>query len=169
MGKIDLTDASSAPEGAAVYSSIEDLEAGVDIELGPTDWFVVDQRRIDGFAEDTEDHQWIHVDTERAACGPFGATVAHGFLTLSLVPYFVNQLRRIDGAAMGVNYGLDKVRFPAPVRAGSRIRARTVMTKVERRGPGEVQVTTRTTIEVDGAEKPACVADLVARYLYTQS
>ncbi|MFL6090132.1 MAG: MaoC family dehydratase [Aeromicrobium sp.] len=168
MAAIDLTDPASTPQGAVVYSGIEELEAAVGIELGPTEWFIVDQRRIDGFAQDTEDHQWIHVDPERAAGGPFGATVAHGFLTLSLVPYFVNQLRRIEGASMGVNYGLDRVRFPAPVLAGSRIRGRTEMTSVERRGPGAVQVTTQTTIDIEGSEKPACVAALVARYFYPE-
>ncbi|MFJ8816420.1 MaoC family dehydratase [Amycolatopsis thermoflava] len=149
-----------------VYRSVEDLEAAVGRELGPTGWFTVDQSRIDGFADDTEDHQWIHVDPERAADGPFGATVAHGFLTLSLVPYFVNRLRRIDGVRMGVNYGLDKVRFPSPVRAGSRIRARTTMTTLDRIGDAAVQLVTRTTIEVEGAVKPACVADLVSRYYF---
>jgi acyl dehydratase len=102
------------------YHGIADLEAAVGSELGPTEWLTVDQARIDGFANDTEDHQWIHVDAGRAAAGPFGATVAHGFLTLSLVPYFVNKLRSIEGARMGINYGLDRVRFPSPVRAGSR-------------------------------------------------
>ena len=103
---------------------IADLEASVGHEAGPTDWFVMEQSRIDTFADATEDHQWIHVDPQRAAAGPFGTTVAHGFLTLSLVPYFAGQLRRIEGARMGINYGLDRVRFPAPVPAGARIRAR---------------------------------------------
>jgi len=159
---MDVTDA--AP---VVYRGVEDLEAAVGRELGPTDWFTVDQSRIDGFADDTEDHQWIHVDPERAAAGPFGATVAHGFLTLSLVPYFVNRLRRIDGVRMGVNYGLDRVRFPSPVRAGSRIRARMTMTSVERIGDAAVQLVTRTTIEAEGGQKPACVADLVSRYHFS--
>jgi acyl dehydratase len=149
-----------------VYRSVEDLEAAVGRELGPTDWFTVDQNRIDGFADDTEDHQWIHVDRERAAAGPFGAPVAHGFLTLSLVPYFVSRLRRIEGVRMGVNYGLDKVRFPSPVRAGSRIRARMTMTGLDRVGDAAVQLVTRTTIQAEGAEKPACVADLVSRYYF---
>lgn len=169
MTRIDLTDADQAPADAAVYRGMAALEAAVGDELGPTPWLVVDQRRIDGFADDTLDHQWIHVDPERAASGPFGATVAHGFLTLSLVPYFVNQLRRIDGAVMGVNYGLDRVRFPAAVRAGSRIRARSVMASVERIGENAVQVVTRTTIELEGSAKPACVADLVARYYFGET
>jgi acyl dehydratase len=102
------------------YHSVAELEAAVGQEIGPTDWFEVDQQRVNGFADDTEDHQWIHVDPERAAKGPFGGPVAHGFLTLSLIPYFSSQLRTVDNVTMGVNYGLDRVRFPAPVRMVSR-------------------------------------------------
>jgi acyl dehydratase len=147
-----------------VYRSITELEKAVGQELGPTDWFTVTQDRIDGFADVTEDHQWIHVDPERAADGPFGATVAHGFLTLSLIPRFVSSLRRIEGARMGVNYGLNKVRFPSAVREGSRVRARTTMVDLERIGEDAVQMVTRTVVEVEGGDKPACVADLVSRY-----
>jgi len=153
-----------AAPAVETYRGVEELAAAVGKELGPTVWFTVDQNRIAGFADNTEDHQWIHVDEARAADGPFGATVAHGFLTLSLVPYFVNQLRRIEGVRMGVNYGLDKVRFPSPVRAGSRIRARTTMTDLERLGEAAIQLVTRTVIEIEGSAKPACVADLVSRY-----
>lgn len=162
----DLT--SPVPAGAEVeiYRSVADLEAAVGRELGPTEWFTMEQSRMNGFADTTEDHQWIHVDPERAARGPFGATVAHGFLTLSLIPYFVNALRRIEGVRMGVNYGLDKVRFPAPVRAESRIRARTTMIRLDRIGDDAVQLVTRTTVEVEGSDKPACVADLVSRYYF---
>lgn len=162
----DLTDTTTAAPDVVVYRSVAELEAAVGRELGPTGWFTVDQSRIDGFADDTEDHQWIHVDPDRAAQGPFGATVAHGFLTLSLVPYFLSRLRRVEGVRMGVNYGLDKVRFPAPVRAGSRTRARTVMTRLDRIAEDAVQMVTRTTIEVEGGDKPACVADLVSRYYF---
>jgi len=151
------------------YDGIADLEAAVGRELGPTDWLTVDQARIDGFADDTEDHQWIHVDAGRAAAGPFGATVAHGFLTLSLVPYFVSQLRSIDGARMGINYGLDRVRFPSPVRAGSRIRARATLVSLDKVGDGAVQIVNRVTIEVEGSAKPACVADLVSRHYFGQA
>lgn len=160
----NLLDPGAEPEGAVVYRGVPALKVAVGDKLGPTAWFVVDQRRIDSFADDTEDHQWIHVDPQRAADGPFGATIAHGFLTLSLVPYFINQLRRVEGVAMGVNYGLDRVRFPAPLTAGTRIRATSEMTSVEDVGPGVVQVITRTTIEAEGSPKPVCVADLVARY-----
>jgi acyl dehydratase len=149
-----------------VYRGIADIEAAVGRELGPSDWFPIEQDRVDGFADVTEDHQWIHVDTEKAASGPFGATIAHGFLSLSLVPYFVSQLRRIEGAKMGVNYGLDRVRFPSPVRAGSRIRGRTVVKTVDRIDENSIQMVMRTTIEVEGSEKPGCVADLVSRYYF---
>ncbi|MCK0516744.1 MaoC family dehydratase [Williamsia sp. DF01-3] len=149
-----------------IYRGIADLEAAVGKELGPTEWFAVEQDRVDGFADVTEDHQWIHVDTEKAAGGPFGATIAHGFLSLSLVPYFVSQLRRIEGAKMGVNYGLDRVRFPSPVRVGSRIRARTVVKTADRIDDNSVQLVMRTTIEVEGSEKPGCVADLVSRHYF---
>jgi acyl dehydratase len=149
-----------------IYRGIGDLEAAVGQELGPSEWFPIEQDRIDGFADVTEDHQWIHVDTDKAASGPFGATVAHGFLSLSLVPYFVSQLRRIEGAKMGVNYGLDRVRFPSPVRAGSRVRGRTVVKTVERIDDNSVQMVMRTTIEVEGSDKPGCVADLVSRYYF---
>ncbi len=143
--------------------AIAGLEASVGTELGPTEWFTVDQARIDGFADATEDHQWIHVDPQRAAAGPFGTTVAHGFLTLSLIPYLAGQLRRSNGARMGVNYGLDRVRFPAPVPAGSRVRARSTLISCDRIGEDAAQLVNRVTIEVEGSAKPACVADTVSR------
>lgn len=149
-----------------IYSSVEELKAAQGVELGPTDWFTMEQSRIEGFADCTNDHQWIHVDTEKASGGPFGATVAHGFLTVSLVPYFIGRLRRIEGTRMGVNYGLNKVRFPSPVRAGSRVRARSTMVELDEVGQDAVQLVTRTVIEVEGSDKPACVADLVSRYYF---
>lgn len=158
----DLTE----PAETEVLHGVEEIEAAIGREIGPTDWFPVDQRRINGFADDTEDHQWIHVDPARAAGGPFGATVAHGFLTLSLVPYFSNQLRRIEGAKMGINYGLDRVRFPSPVRVGSRLRARAVLTGIDRTSDGAVQLSTRITIEIEDNPKPACVADMLGRYYF---
>lgn len=142
---------------------IADLEATVGTELGPTDWITVDQARIDLFAEATEDHQWIHVDPRRAAAGPFGQTVAHGFLTLSLIPHLAGQLRRSDGARMGINYGLNRVRFPAPVPVGSRIRARSTLISCDRIGDDTVQLVSRVMIEIEGNAKPACVADTVSR------
>ena len=151
------------------YHGIADLEAAIGQEIGPTDWLTVDQARINGFADDTEDHQWIHVDPERAASGPFGTTVAHGFLTLSLVPYLSGQLRSIEGARMGINYGLDRVRFPTPVPVGSRIRARATLISLDKVAGGAVQLVNRVTIEVEGSAKPACVADTVSRVYFDET
>ena len=145
---------------------LAELETAVGREVGPTEWFTIDQARVNGFADDTEDHQWIHVDPERAAAGPFGGPVAHGFLTLSLIPYLMGQLRQVDGVKMGVNYGLDRVRFPAPVLVGRRIRARATITSLEKIGGDAVQMVTRVTIEVEGGDKPACVADIVSRFYF---
>jgi acyl dehydratase len=149
-------------------SAIADLEAAVGTETGPTDWLTIDQDRINAFADATEDHQWIHVDPDRAASGPFGTTVAHGFLTLSLVPYFASQLRRAEGVRMGINYGLDRVRFPAPVPSGSRVRARSTLVSCDRvDGVADAaQLVTRVTIELEGSSKPACVADMVSRLYF---
>jgi acyl dehydratase len=149
-----------------IFRDVTDLEAAVGVELGPTDWLRIDQARVDGFAEATEDRQWIHVDPERAAEGPFGTTIAHGYLSLSLIPYFAGSLRRIDGARMGVNYGLERVRFPAPVAVGSRVRARATMRAVEKLPGDAVQIIMRTTVEIEGLDKPACVADTVSRYYF---
>jgi len=149
-----------------IISSIDELERAVGEEVGPGAWFTVEQRRIDGFADATNDHQWIHVDRERAAAGPYRGTIAHGFLTLSLVPYLANQIRRFDNIARGVNYGLNKVRFPAPVPAGSRIRARLTVTECERIGADAAQVVTRVVVEVEGSDKPACVCETVSRYYF---
>ncbi len=140
------------------------LEHIVGTEFGPGPWLVVDQERIDTFADATDDHQWIHVDPERAKQGPFGATVAHGYLTLSLVAPLLEGLVRVEGATMAVNYGLDRVRFPAPVVSGSRLRARAVLASVEPAGAGSVQAAFQVTIEVDGGGKPACVATALCRY-----
>jgi acyl dehydratase len=148
------------------YQDAAALEAAVGTEVGPTEWLTIDQNRINGFADVTEDHQWIHIDPERAAVGPFGKTIAHGFLTLSLLSHLVSELRRVDGARMGINYGLNKVRFPAPVPVDSRIRARASMVSAEATGDGAVQVVTRVTVEVEGNPKPACVADWVSRFYF---
>lgn len=148
------------------YQDAAALEAAVGTEVGPTEWFTIDQNRISGFADVTEDHQWIHVDPERAAAGPFGKTIAHGFLTLSLLSHLVSELRRVEGARMGINYGLNKVRFPAPVPVDGRIRARASMVSAEPTADGGVQVVTRVTVEVEGNPKPACVADWVSRFYF---
>ncbi|MFJ8131696.1 MaoC family dehydratase [Streptomyces hydrogenans] len=148
-----------------IFTSAEELRAGVGEQLGYSDWLEVDQKRIDLFAEATGDHQWIHVDPERAASGPFGSTIAHGYLTLSLLPLFVPQVLRVEGMKMGLNYGTEKVRFPAPVPVGSRLRATAVLTKVEEAGGG-VQVTAKVTVEREGGDKPVCVAESVSRYYF---
>jgi acyl dehydratase len=145
------------------FRSREELVASLGRELGPGEWLEIGQDRIDGFADVTGDHQWIHVDPERAASGPYGATVAHGFLTLSLVPLLLDGLRRISGARMGVNYGLERVRFPSAVRSGTRVRARSTLVDATDVGGDAVQLVTRVVIEVEGSEKPACVADVVTR------
>ncbi|MBA2474820.1 MAG: MaoC family dehydratase [Actinobacteria bacterium] len=133
-------------------------------ELGPSAWLEVTQARVDAFAECTDDHQWIHVDPERAAAGPFGATIAHGLLTLSLVVRFWEELVEVQGVRLVVNYGLNRVRFPAPVPVGARIRGRfTVVDVVE--VAGGVQATSTALVELEGGEKPACAAELVLRFL----
>ncbi|SFD66452.1 MaoC family dehydratase [Streptomyces aidingensis] len=146
-----------------VFTSADELRAAVGAELGPSDWLEVDQKRIDLFAEATGDHQWIHVDPERAAQGPFRTTIAHGYLTLSLLPALVPQTLRVEGVKMGVNYGTNKVRFPSPVPVGARLRARAKLLEVTD-VPGGVQVTLQVTVEREGGEKPACVVESVSRY-----
>ncbi|MEU5426356.1 MaoC family dehydratase [Streptomyces olivoreticuli] len=148
-----------------IFSSSDELRAAVGEELGPSDWLEVDQKRIDLFAAATGDHQWIHVDPERAAAGPFGTTIAHGYLTLSLLPSLVPLLMRISPVRMGVNYGLNRVRFPAPVPVGSRLRARAVITGVSE-VEGGVQLTTAVTVEREGGDKPVCVAESVSRFTW---
>lgn len=133
-------------------------------DLGTTQWVEISQERIDRFAEATGDHQWIHVDPARAELGPFGSTVAHGYLTLALTNLFLPQLLEVRNTSMGVNYGLNRVRFPAPVRVGSRVRAQAVIGDVSE-VTGGVQVLTTITIEIDGSEKPGCVAESVSRFL----
>jgi acyl dehydratase len=145
------------------FTSPDELRAAVGEQLGYTDWLEVDQKRIDLFAEATGDHQWIHVDPEKAAAGPFGTTIAHGYLTLSLLPLFGPQLIRVEGVKMGVNYGTNKVRFPSPVPVGSRLRATGKITGVED-VTGGVQVAVAFTVEREGGDKPVCVAESVSRY-----
>jgi acyl dehydratase len=144
------------------FARLADLEALVGQEIGRSDWVVVDQDRIDAFAHATGDHQWIHVDAGRAAGGPFGATVAHGFLTLSLLPLLFETGFAIDDVRMGLNYGLNRVRFPTPVRAGSRVRGHFKLLSYEPL-PGGAQLVVEATIELEGAGKPACVAETVSR------
>lgn len=148
-----------------IFTSPEELRAAVGEELGPTDWLEIDQKRIDLFADATGDHQWIHVDAEKAAAGPFGTTIAHGYLTLSLLPHFSPQLLRVEGVTMGVNYGSNKVRFPSPVPVGSRLRATGRIAEVTEVKDG-VQLTLTVTVEREGGTKPACVAESVSRFSF---
>lgn len=151
---------------AAQFNSVASVLAALGSALGTTDWMLIDQARIDQFAQATGDHQWIHVDPERAKTGPFGATVAHGYLTLSLANLFLPQLVSYQGLKMGVNYGCDKVRFPAPVRVGSRIRGRGDVVAAEAIQGDGVQVTVRITVEIDGCDKPGCVVDTISRLYF---
>ncbi|MEN9393591.1 MAG: hypothetical protein RLZZ104_1934 [Pseudomonadota bacterium] len=132
-------------------------------KLGPTDWLAIDQDRVNGFAEVTGDHQWIHVDVERAKDGPFGGTIAHGYLTMSLVNYFLPQLIEVRGFAHAVNVGADRLRFLSPVKVGSRIRGVGEIVGVEE-VKGAIQSVVRVTVEIEGSDKPACVVDTISRY-----
>ncbi|MEV6588611.1 MaoC family dehydratase [Streptomyces acidicola] len=147
------------------FTSADELKAAVGKQLGYSDWLEIDQKRIDLFADATGDHQWIHVDPEKAAAGPFGTTIAHGYLTLSLLPLLVPQVMKVDNTKMGVNYGTNKVRFPAPVPVGSRLRATAVLKEVTEAGGG-VQVTAAVSVEREGGDKPVCVAESVSRYYF---
>ena len=132
-------------------------------EFGPSSWVEVPQERIDAFAEATGDHQWIHVDVERAKEGPFGGTIAHGYLTLSLLPMLLGQTVKVSGFSMGINYGLNKLRFPSPVPVGSKLRVGAKLATLED-VTGGVQLTYECTFEVEGNEKPAAVAEVLTRY-----
>jgi acyl dehydratase len=147
-----------------VFESLGEFAAAQGSQLGPTDWLEISQDRVNLFADATDDHQWIHVDPEKAAGGPFGGTIAHGLLTLSLLPHFSHQLYRVDNIALAVNYGYNKVRFITPVKVGAKIRARGEITSVTQL-EGAVQATTTITIEIDGSEKPAALAESIVRYI----
>ncbi len=144
------------------HETLAALQALVGQEIGSSDWLTIDQARIDGFADATGDHQWIHVDPARAAAGPFGGTIAHGFLTLSLLPLLSERGFTIADVRMGINYGLNRVRFMTPVRVGSRLRGRFKLLSYDAI-EGGAQLVTEATIELDGAGKPACVAEAVSR------
>ena len=141
----------------------QDLKDQVGTHLGNTEWMVIDQVRIDQFADATDDHQWIHVDSDKAASGPFGATIAHGYLTLALVNKFLPNLITVTGTSMGVNYGCDKVRFPAAVVVGSSVRATGEVITVDEVSGG-CQMVVRVTIEIKGNDRPACVVDTISRF-----
>ncbi len=146
-----------------IYAKPADLIGAEGTVLGPTDWLMIDQDRVNGFAEVTGDHQWIHVDVDRAKDGPFGGTIAHGYLTMSLVNFFLPQLIEVQGFAHAVNVGADRLRFLAPVKVGSRIRGVGEIVGVEE-VKGAIQSTVRVTVEIEGADKPACVVDTISRY-----
>jgi acyl dehydratase len=150
------------------FHSAEELAAAVGKSLGASDWHAVEQQQIDRFADATDDHQWIHVDLPRASAGPFANTIAHGYLTLSLVNALLPQLISVPTAVIAINRGCNKVRFPAPVPAGSRIRALGELAAVDV-VDGGVDVVVRVTIEIEGHAKPACVADTVRRFLFESS
>ena len=149
-----------------VLDGIDAVRAAEGTHLGWSDWLAIDQARIDQFAESTGDHQWIHVDPEKAAAGPFGATIAHGYLTMSLTNFFLPTIVDVQGFDMGINYGLDKARFPAPVPVGSRVRAGAQMLSVTDI-PGGVQTVMEITVEIEGGAKPACVIHAISRFLNT--
>ena len=148
-----------------VIPEVNGLRSWVGKKLGTSDWLEITQQRIDLFAEATGDKQWIHVDPERAKSGPFGKTIAHGYLTLSLVNCFLPQIVEVRGISMGVNYGCEKVRFPAPVPVGSRVRGVGQLVAAEEVKGGAVQATVRVTVEIEGGAKPACVVDTISRFV----
>lgn len=146
--------------------SIEEFKNSAGSELGPSDWLLIDQERINRFADATEDYQFIHVDPEKAAETTFGSTIAHGFLSLSILPHLLSQIMPIpDGLVMGINYGTDKVRFSQPVHVDSRVRARARIEKVNARSGGQYMVKTRVTLEIENKRRPAVVADILSMYV----
>jgi acyl dehydratase len=154
------------PEMRTFHDATE-LQDAVGEELGASDWVTIDQDRINTFADATGDHQWIHVDPERAKAGPFGVTIAHGYLTLALVPMLTSQIWTVEGVAAGINYGLNRVRFIQPVKVDSRIRSRAKLDSVAEVAGGLQLVVSHTiVVEVDGQEKTACVAETISRVLF---
>ncbi|MCV7200495.1 MaoC family dehydratase [Mycolicibacterium peregrinum] len=147
-----------------IFNGLDEFVAAAGSELGPTDWMEITQERVNLFADATDDHQWIHVDPEKAAGGPFGGTIAHGLLTLSLLPHFTHQLYRVDNVKLAVNYGYNKVRFITPVRVGANVRARAAISDVAQLD-GAVQATMTVTVEIEGSEKPAAVAESIVRFI----
>jgi acyl dehydratase len=147
------------------FESVADLTAAVGQTIGHSDWVTITQEDVNMFADATGDHQWIHVDPERAAAGPFGTTIAHGFMTLALLPRLQHQIYTVNGIKLAINYGLNKVRFPKPVPVGSKVRAQASLAGVEDLGNGAVQAIMSTVVEIEGSAKPACVAESIVRYI----
>jgi len=146
------------------FNGLEEFSAAVGEDLGASEWHEITQEQVNLFADATGDHQWIHVDPEQAKSGPFGGTIAHGYLTLSLLPVLVAEIYRVDGVTMGLNYGTNKVRFPTPVPVGSKVRASAQLVELTPIAIGS-QAVVRVTVEIDGGAKPACVADVVWVYV----
>lgn len=149
-----------------VFGSVDEVLSYVGKPLGESEWVSISQERINQFADATDDHQWIHVDPVKAKDGPFGACIAHGYLSLSLVARFLPEIALLKNLKMGVNYGTDKVRFPSAVKVGSRLRGRGEMVAAEKTKDGGVQATIRVTVDIEGADRPACVADTISRYYF---
>jgi acyl dehydratase len=143
------------------FAGLDEFEKAAGTHLGHSDWHTITQEQVNLFAEATGDHQWIHVDPQRAATGPYGTTIAHGYLTVSLIPMLLEEIYRVDGLAMAINYGSNKVRLPSPVPVGSRVRAAAELLELKAGGPG-VHATVRVTIEREGGDKPACVAETIS-------
>ena len=149
---------------ATVFKTPADLKQSEGQHLGYSDWVAIEQDRINTFADATGDHQWIHVDPKRAKDGPFGACIAHGYLTQALVNYFLPQIMEVQGISMGVNYGADRLRFPAPVPVGSRVRGSAELLEAEDTKDGGVQTKVRVTVEIEGKDRPGCVIDTISRF-----
>jgi acyl dehydratase len=162
-GTMLITQAEERP--MRTFESVADLAAAAGETIGQSDWVTITQEDVNLFADATGDHQWIHVDPERAAAGPFGKTIAHGYMTLALLPRLQQQMYTVNGIKLAINYGLNKVRFPAPVPVGSKVRAQSSLVSVDDLGNGAVQATVSTTVEVEGSPKPACVAESLVRYI----
>jgi acyl dehydratase len=166
MREIDSSARSDTTGRQAVrtFTSLDEFSAAVGEHLGYSDWHEITQAQISAFADATGDHQWIHVDPQRAAGGPFGKTIAHGYLTLSMLPVLTSEIYRIENLAMGINYGLDRLRFPSPVPVGSRIRAGAQLREIKDSARGKLAYST-VTVELDGHERPACVAETVTLFV----
>ena len=146
------------------FASLDEFAAAKGEDLGESSWHVITQEQVNAFADATGDHQWIHVDVERAAAGPFGGTIAHGYLTVSLLPIFMTEIFRVENLTMGINYGLDRVRFPAPVPVGSKIKATATLTDIKQTHLGSL-VHVRIKVEVQGQSKAACIADTLSLFV----
>jgi len=146
------------------FGSLDEFIAAKGEDLGHSDWHTITQEQVNAFADATGDHQWIHVDVERAASGPFGTTIAHGYLTVSLLPILMTEIFRIENLTMGINYGLDRLRFPAPVPTGSKIRAEATLTETKQTHLGTLAYV-KVRIEIEGQEKAACVADTISLFV----